>query len=185
MTQSAPPTLVPVERRRLVVLGLARAVGSATVLLLLYSVAPFDRLDGVPVPVTLLVALVVLLCVTVWQVRSIIRSANPGVRGIEALGVTAPLFLLLFAACYYVMARDDPSSFDPSGLTRSDTLYFTVTTFATVGYGDIVATSQVARRIVTFQMFLDLLVLGFGIRVFVGAVQRGRKEHHAGPDAGR
>ena len=59
-----------------------------------------------------------------------------------------------------------------------------MTTFATVGYGDIVATSQVARRIVTFQMFLDLLVLGFGIRVFVGAVQRGRREHHASPDAG-
>ena len=146
---------------------------------------PLDRLDGVPVWLTLSVALVVLLCVTVWQVRSIIRSPNPGVRGIEALGVTAPLFLLLFAATYYVMARDDPTSFDPSVLTRTDTLYFTVTTFATVGYGDIVASSQGARGLVTFQMFLDLLVLGFGIRLFVGAVQRGRREHQLPPVAGR
>ena len=165
-------------------LGLARAVGTATALLVLYFVVPLDRLDGVPVWVTLLVALLVLLCVSVWQVRSIIRATHPGVRGIEALGVTAPLFLLLFAASYYVMARDDSASFAPSVLSRTDTLYFTVTTFATVGYGDIVAASQNARRLVTFQMFLDLLVLGFGIRVFVGAVQRGRREHQADPDAG-
>ena len=119
-------------------LGLARALATATALLVLYFVAPLDRLDGVPVWVTLCVALVVLLGVSVWQVRAIIRALHPGVRGIEALSVTAPLFLLLFAASYYVMARDDAASFSPSVLSRTDTLYFTVTTFATVGYGDIV-----------------------------------------------
>ena len=165
-------------------LGLARATATATALLVFYFVAPLDRLDGVPVWVTLCVALLVLLGVSVWQVRGIIRALHPGVRGIEALSVTAPLFLLLFAASYYVMARDDPASFSPSVLTRTDTLYFTVTTFATVGYGDIVPASEVARRLVTFQMFLDLLVLGFGIRIFVGAVQRGRQAQESRQDAG-
>jgi voltage-gated potassium channel len=60
-------------------------------------------------------------------------------------------------------------------LTRTDSLYFTVTVFATVGFGDINPTSQAARVLVTVQMILDLLVLGLGIRVFTSAVQFGRR----------
>ena len=77
MSQSAPPTLLPVERRRLVALGLARAMVTATALLVLYFVAPLDKLDGVPLWVTLWAALVVLLAVSVWQVRAIIRDPHP------------------------------------------------------------------------------------------------------------
>ena len=61
-------------------------------------------------------------------------------------------------------------------LTRTDSLYFTVTVFATVGFGDITATSQTGRLLVTAQMILDLIVLGLGIRVFLGAVQRGQQD---------
>jgi hypothetical protein len=60
-------------------------------------------------------------------------------------------------------------------MNRTDALYFTVTTFATVGFGDITATSQIARLMVTVQMVLDLLILGFGLRAFLGAVQMGRQ----------
>jgi voltage-gated potassium channel Kch len=92
------------------------------------------------------------------------------------------LFLLLFASAYFVMARASPASFSHH-LTRTDGLYFTVTTFSTVGYGDITATSQAARLVVTAQMILDLLALGLGIRVFIGAVQLARQAHPdpAGP----
>src|SRR5208282_4777456 len=84
--------------------------------------------------------------------------------------------------------RDDPGQprqLQHSLLTRTDSLYFTVTTFSTVGFGDITATSQAARLVVTVQMILDLLVLGLGIRVFIGAVQLAREEHPdpAGPAA--
>ena len=68
-----------------------------------------------------------------------------------------------------------PTAFDVDGLTRLDTLYFTVTVFSSVGFGDISALSQNARALVTVQMVLNLLVLGAGIRVFVGAVQRTRE----------
>ena len=135
----------------------------------------------------------VTLCVALLVPSGCLRLAGPRhhpspppgrVRGIEALSVTAPLFLLLFAASYYVMARDDPASFSPSVLTRTDTPYFTVTTFATVSTATSCRPSEVARRLVTFQMFLDLLVLGFGIRIFVGAVQRGRQAQESRQDAG-
>ena len=41
----------------------------------------------------------------VWQVRAIVRSSHPGVRAVEALAFTVPVFLGLFAAAYFVMAR--------------------------------------------------------------------------------
>ena len=107
--------------------------------------------------------------------RAITRSQRPGVRAIEALATTAPLFLLLFAAIYYQMAHSQSGSFSSHPLTRTDSLYFTVTVFTTVGFGDITATSQVARQVVTVQMVLDLLVLGLGIRAFISAVQYARR----------
>ena len=73
------------------------------------------------------------------------------------------------------MAQDDPANFSAPMLTRTDALYFTITIFATVGFGDISATSQSARLLVSAQMILDLLVLGLGIRVFMGAIERGRQ----------
>ena len=69
---------------------------------------------------------------------------------------------------------------DPGSLTRTDSLYFTVTIFATVGFGDITATSQVARVVVIAQMLLDLLVLGLVVKVFVGAVEIGRGPRSTG-----
>ena len=79
-----------------------------------------------------------------------------------------------------------PASTQPGGCQRLGigfpALYFTVTTFSTVGYGDITAASEAARLLVTVQMILDLLALGLGIRVFIGAVQLARQ---ARPGPGR
>jgi Ion channel len=98
---------------------------------------------------------------------------------VTSLAATAPPFLLLFAATYFLMAQADLGNFNLHPLTRTDSLYFTVTVFATVGFGDITATSQTGRLLVTAQMILDLIVLGLGIRVFLGAVQRGRQQDAA------
>ena len=106
--------------------------------------------------------------------QSIIRSPHPAVRAIEAVAVTGPLFIILFAATYFLLSQTDAANFSEAGLTRIDAFYFTVTVFATVGFGDITATSQSARVLVTVQMILDLIVLGAVIRVFAGAVQLAR-----------
>jgi hypothetical protein len=60
-------------------------------------------------------------------------------------------------------------------LTHTDGLYFTVTVFSTVGFGDITAKSQMARLVVTGQMIADLVVLGLAIKVVLGAVSRARQ----------
>ncbi len=164
------------QRRRLISLALVRILATSLGLVALYYLAPLHQLEGsVPVPASLSVALLVLAGVVAWQILSITRADYPAIRAVEALAVTTPLFLLLFAAAYFILAQDNPANFSPHTLTRTDTLYFTVSTFTTVGFGDITATSEVARVIVTVQMLLDLLVLGLGIRLFLGAVRPGQR----------
>ena len=63
-----------------------------------------------------------------------------------------------------------------------------VTVFATVGFGDISAVSSVARVLVTVQMVGDLVLIGLVLRVFMTAVDRGRRraaEREETPSAGR
>ena len=175
MTTPPVPALSRAERRRRLALTLVRSSAITAVLVAAYYLCPLDRLTDVPLGISLAVGLLALVAVAAYQVRSIIRSSYPALRAVEALSVTAPLFLLLFAAGYFLMAEADGSNFNVHTLTRTDSLYFTVTVFATVGFGDINPTSQAARVLVMVQMILDLIVLGLGIRVFTSAVQSGRQ----------
>jgi len=82
------------------------------------------------------------------------------------------------------MARISASNFGEP-LTHTDALYFTVTVFSTVGFGDITAKTEAARLVVTAQMITDLLVLGLGIRVILGAVTRSRQQRPEEAGTGR
>ena len=174
MTGRRAHTKESAQRRRQGALALVRSLATTIVLVALYYLLPLDHLTGLPLAVLLGVGLVILLVISAGQIREILKAKYPAVRGAEALATTVPLFLLLFASAYFVMQRASPDSFSHS-LTRTDALYFTVTTFTTVGYGDITATSQSARLVVTAQMLLDLLALGLGVRVLLGAVQLARQ----------
>ncbi len=72
------------------------------------------------------------------------------------------------------MAAASASNFGEK-LTHTDALYFTVTVFTTVGFGDITAKSEGARLLVTGQMVAGLIILGTGVRIILGAVTRGRQ----------
>jgi voltage-gated potassium channel len=56
-------------------------------------------------------------------------------------------------------------------LSRTDGLYFTVTVFATVGFGDITPRSELARIVTTTQMLFGLVAFGLIVRTLLGAVQ--------------
>jgi voltage-gated potassium channel len=168
--------LTRAQRQRGITLGLLRALGISAVLIALYYLAPLDQLTEVPLLLSLIIGLLVLAAVTAYQVWAVLRAAHPGVRGIEALATTVPLFLLLFAATYFLMSHTSTNNFNVHALTRTDSLYFTVTVFATVGFGDISPASQVARLVVTAQMILNLIVLGLGVKLIVGAVQHAPRQ---------
>lgn len=162
-------------RHRLLVRGALRALASSVVVVGIYFIGPLDQLRLVPLGLALLIGGAILIGISIWQINAITRSPYPAIRATEALAITAPLYLILFATTYFLMAVDDPANFTAEGLTRTDTLYFTVTIFSTVGFGDISPASEGARLLVTVQMIMNLLVLGAGIRVFMGAVQRSRR----------
>jgi hypothetical protein len=158
---------------------LFRSLASAFVLVALYYLAPIQDLKGVHLAVSLAVGLAILLVLIVLQIRAITRSRYPAVRAVEALALTAPLFLVMYATAYVVLAQDSAANFSTHQLTRTDALYFTLTVFSTVGFGDITASSQSARVFVMVQMVLDLAILGLGVQAFRGAVGMGRKRSAA------
>jgi voltage-gated potassium channel len=136
-------------------------------LLLAYSVLPFrgDRWWlGALIGLVLLVATIPF---TVRRIRLVLVSERPLLEAGEALAVLLTMIIVGFAALYFAMDRLH-GQFD--GIeTRLDSIYFTVTTLATVGYGDITAAGQGARLAVTFQMVFDLLFIGVAARVLVKA----------------
>jgi voltage-gated potassium channel len=163
------------RRRWFIARGLLRALSTTVVMVALYYVLPLDRASGAHVIAVLVIGVGLLAGMVAWQVRAIVSSDYPGVRAVQSLASAAPLFLLLFASTYFILSRGDATMFDEP-LSRSDALYFTVTVFATVGFGDITAQAGTARLVVTVQMLLDLVVLGLGIQVILGAVKRGKAD---------
>jgi voltage-gated potassium channel len=153
-------------------------------LVAIYYLLPLDHSATWAAVTMLVIGLVVLIGLVVFQVRSIVRSRFPGLRAIEALATSVPLFLLVFASVYVVMAAISASNFGER-LTHTDALYFTVTVFSTVGFGDITAKTEAARLVVTSQMIADLLVIGVGLRVIVGAVTRSRQQRPEDADTGQ
>jgi voltage-gated potassium channel len=180
MTAEHYHDLPPAKRRRLIFRAVLRSVLVATVLVVLYYLLPLDRPLDSDTAVRLLIGLLVFAGVMVWHVRAIAGSPYPGLRAGEALGMIIPLYLVLFASTYFVMERTSAASFTQP-LTRTDALYFTVTVFSTVGFGDITAKSETARIVLIVQMLADLAVLGAGARVLLGAVHRGQQQR---PDTG-
>ena len=149
-------------------------VGAITALVAIYYLLPLDN-SSTGVAVTMLViGLVVFIVLVVLQARSITRSPFPRLRAIETLAISVPLFVLLFASTYVVMATLSASNFG-GHLTHTDGLYFTVTVLSTVGFGDITAKTEAARLVVTGQMIADLVILALAVKIIVGAVSRGRQ----------
>ena len=174
MTDQPNQELPPARRRRLIIVAVLRGVAVTTALVVLYYLLPLDRPLDTGTVVRLLIGLLVFAGLAVWQVRAIVGARYPHLRAAEALGFIVPLYLLLFASTYLLMERTSAANFTQP-LTRTDALYFSVTVFTTVGFGDIAAKSQTARVVLIVQMLADLALLGAGARVLLGAVRRGQQ----------
>ncbi len=154
----------------------------ALTLVFVYFVAPLDRRLTAHTGLLLAIGLLAVGGVVAWQTWAIARSPYPRLQAAAVLAVSFPPLVLLFAGTYVVLARDHPGAFSQP-LGRVDALYFSVTVFATVGFGDIVARSAEARIVVTGQMLCDLVYVGLVVRSIVAAAQIGLR-YNAGADAG-
>ena len=170
MTKKRYEELTRAGRHRLVAAALLRSAAAVTLLMVGYYLAPLDRPLDTGTLIMFLLALAIVGAVTAWQVRTILTSAIPRLRAIQTVAVGLPMLLLVFASVYVQIDTNRPNSFTEA-LSRTDALYFTVTVFTTVGFGDIAPKSELARIITMTQMIMGLIVFGLVAKIVVGAVQ--------------
>jgi hypothetical protein len=169
------------SQRRAAGWALVRILLTTAILTTLYFVLPLDaRITG-ETAVLLTLGLVATVGMLVFQTQAVVRAPRPALRAAEALSTSFTLFVLVFAVTYYLLNKNGTNVFTQP-ITRLDSLYFVVTVFGTVGFGDIAARSETARAIVTVQILGDILFVGVAVRAVVEAVRRGLA--HSGPHEG-
>ncbi|WP_330231646.1 potassium channel family protein [Nocardia sp. NBC_00508] len=165
------------DRRRVLRRALLPPIVTITALLLAYFSLPFTRISGIHTLVLLLFGLLAVCAVGAWQIRQVLRAGDPVAQALQALTAIFGFYLVGYATVYAVLSAAAPGDFNEP-LTRVDALYFCVTVFTTVGFGDIVATSETARTVVLSQMLGNLVLIGLVIRLLVHSVRFRREQLH-------
>ncbi|MET0863556.1 MAG: potassium channel family protein [Nakamurella sp.] len=165
------------QRRNLAIRLVLRSLVVAILLFVGYYTLPMNRPERSGL-IVLIVGFAVLALVLSWQVRAIMGSPYPRLRAFETLTIGIPLLLIVFASAYYLVQNAAADSFTQP-LSKTDSLYFTITVFATVGFGDITAKTEVARILVSIQMLFDLAVFGLVAKLIFGAVEVALKKKPA------
>jgi voltage-gated potassium channel len=100
------------------------------------------------------------------------------------------LILLLCLTVFFFSWSDDTLAKIPGEFaelhTKTDALYFSVSTLATVGFGDVHASGQLARAAVTLQVLFNLVFIGTAVAMLSGlwrtrATRRHAPHHDDGP----
>lgn len=93
-----------------------------------------------------------------WIVIRQLRGSGRRELAPLQLVMLAEIVACAFSLAYYALATQGDHF---AGMhTRLDALYFTLATMTTVGYGDVSATSQLARGVVCAQLAFNLAFLG-------------------------
>lgn len=168
----------PRERRKVLVRSILRILAITLGMLLLYAFVPVPGRSGAAAVIEMIAGLALFVVLVAWQLRKIVRAEHPVLRAVELIAFSLPLLIIVFAFTFLTLSRADPGSFSEH-LDRVDAMYYTVSTLATVGFGDITPTSAGARIIVTFQMLLDLALVAGLVRLVILATRTGLERRGA------
>jgi len=113
------------------------------------------------------------------QVHGVYSARYPAIRAVEALILSAAMFLALFAMVYVIISDGNDAAFTES-LDAFNAYYYALTVLATVGFGDIAPASVAARSASMLQMALDIAFIAVLIRIMGGVARKAideRREH--------
>jgi voltage-gated potassium channel len=151
--------------------------------LVAYYAAPVGEVpskwDIVLAAAGLIAGLGALVFVVVRQVRLMAQfeAGDPSVR-LDVLVLVVFVVVPIFSLGYYAIEQGDASQFADLG-TKTDALYFSLSTLATVGFGDVHATGQLARALVIVQIVFDLLFVAFVVSVLTTQLRARAADRHA------
>lgn len=134
-------------------------------LLLAYYTFPLRWTDSaIAVGTNLLVTMGALTLVATLMVRELdsVRRGLPG-RSVRVLAMLLILLVMSASLTFFLLDQARPD--EVAGLdTRTDALYFTLSTMTTVGYGDVHAEGQIARALVCVMIVFNVVVVASLVR---------------------
>lgn len=105
--------------------------------------------------------LILLTSMMVLELKHVRRGGK--VHSDRVVAMMLMLLIVAFSMAFYLLELTLPDEMD--GLsTRTDALYFTLSTMATVGYGDVHASGQIARGLVCGLIVFSAVVVAALVR---------------------
>ena len=116
--------------------------------------------------------------------RFVYRSRRLTIDGVLATVVVYVLIAIIFSRLYLLLLAADPQSFDlpvaaaerTPHLLQVDMIYYSLITQCSVGYGDILPASDVARMLAVIQAIVGQFYMAVVVAVFVGMYATQRRE---------
>lgn len=115
-------------------------------------------------------AVLVLTLLAVAVVRQLVLHLDQSKRRIDGLIVTVMTVAIVFSYVFYALAVHVPDQFAELD-TRLDSLYFVGASMATIGYGDVHATGQLARGLVLVLMVFNVVFVGTAVALMSSQIK--------------
>jgi hypothetical protein len=175
------PAERPLRLTRAALRRIAEIVGVGAVALTIYFIMPFDEGVGVVLAGLVVVATIgALVPLSIRRAGQVMASDQPLLVAAQSLFTMMTILIVSFSSVYYVLGTHTP--YQIQGIaTKIDALYFTITILSTVGFGDITATGQGARVLVSAHMIVNLVLLTIAIRLLSWAVKQRREVNSSPP----
>jgi voltage-gated potassium channel len=135
-----------------------------------YFVVPVSRELQRGTVIRILVAIVVLALLVAAVVRQLRLHIDDQDRRVDGLIVSITMVMAVFSLCYFTLEQRDAGQFGDLE-TRLDALYFTASTAATVGYGDVHAVGQAARALVLVQIVFNVVFIGTAVALLSSRIR--------------